>query len=254
MKSVAFLVLFILIWPTVFAKDSDKKVTVAVAANMQYAMNALKANFEKKTGIKVEVILGSSGKLTQQIQEGAPFDVFISADTKYPQMLWQSGLTPDAPKIYAKGVLVLWTARADLKPAQNLKLLLADNVKKIALANPKTAPYGQAAEELLRHFKLYDLLKKKFVYGESITQTNQFIMSQSADIGFTAKSAVLSDEMKGKGSWIELDHKYYSEIAQAAVLLKYGAEKNNDASAKFYSYLFSAEAKKIYKLFGYIVN
>ena len=254
MKKFSILLLLIFIGLTGFGKDGDKKVTVAVAANMQYAMNALKANFEKETSIKVEVILGSSGKLTQQIQEGAPFDIFISADTKYPQTLWQSRFAIDTPNVYAKGVLVLWTARNDLKPEKNLQLLLMDNVKKIALANPKTAPYGFAAEEILKRYKLYDVLQKKIVYGESITQTNQFIMSQSADIGFTAKSAVLSDEMKGKGSWVELDHKAYSDIEQAAVLLKHGAETNKEASEKFYAYLFSAEAKKIYKRFGYIVK
>ncbi|MEP7317773.1 MAG: molybdate ABC transporter substrate-binding protein [Panacibacter sp.] len=232
----------------------DKKVTVAVAANMQYVMNVLKSKFEKETGIKVEVILGSSGKLTQQIQEGAPFDIFISADTKYPQTLWQSKLTSDKPKIYAKGILVLWTARNDLKPEINLQLLLMDNVKKIALANPKTAPYGLAAEEILKHYKLYNVLQKKLVFGESITQTNQFIMSQSADIGFTAKSAVLSDEMQGKGSWVEIEHKAYHDIDQAAVILKHGTETNKEASEKFYKYLYSAEAKKIYKQFGYLVK
>ncbi len=233
---------------------SQKKVTVAVAANMQYAMNELKAKFEKETGIKVEVIIGSSGKFTQQIQEGAPFDVFISADTKYPQTLWQSKLTADTPKVYANGVLVLWTARNDLKPEVSLQLLLMDNVKKIAIANPKTAPYGIAAEEALKHYNLYNTLQKKLVYGESITQTNQFIMSQSADIGFTAKSAVLSDEMRGQGSWVEVAHNAYSPIEQAAVMLKHGAETNKEASEKFYSYLYSSEAKKVYKKFGYIVK
>ena len=254
MKKDTILLLLIFIGFTVFGKYGDKKVTVAVAANMQYAMSALKAKFEKETGIKVEVILGSSGKLTQQIQEGAPFDIFISADTKYPQTLWQGKFTTDTPKVYAKGVLVLWTVRNDLKPQANLQVLLADNVKKIAIANPKTAPYGLAAKEILKHYKLYDVLQKKLVYGESIAQTNQFIMSQSADIGFTAKSAVVSDEMRGKGSWVEIDHKAYNDIDQAAVLLKHGTETNKEASEKFYTYLFSGEAKKIYTQFGYIVK
>ncbi|HRH49109.1 MAG TPA: molybdate ABC transporter substrate-binding protein [Panacibacter sp.] len=250
MKKAGLLALVVMIAVSGFTQ----KVTVAVAANMQYAMNALKTKFEKQTGIKTEVIIGASGKLTQQIQEGAPFDVFISADTKYPQTLCQAKLTSDTPKVYAKGVLVLWTARNDLKPEVNLQLLLMDNVKKIAIANPKTAPYGLAAEEILKYYKLYNTLQKKLVYGESITQTNQFIMSQAADIGFTAKSAVLSDEMRGKGSWVEIEHKAYHDIDQAAVILKHGIETNKEASEKFYTYLYSAEAKKIYKQFGYIVK
>ncbi|HRI19421.1 MAG TPA: molybdate ABC transporter substrate-binding protein [Panacibacter sp.] len=254
MKKAKVLMVALFIGLTVFGKEGDKKVTVAVAANMQYAMNALKAQFEKETGIKVEVILGSSGKLTQQIQEGAPFDIFISADTKYPQTLWQGKFATDTPKIYANGVLVLWTARNNLKPEVNLQILLMDDVKKIAIANPKTAPYGAAAEEILKRYKLYNTLQKKLVYGESISQTNQFIMSQAADIGFTAKSAVVSDELKGKGSWVEIAHNAYSAIEQAAVILKHGAETNKEASEKFYTYLYSAEAKKIYKRFGYIVK
>ena len=231
-----------------------QKVTVAVAANMQYPMNALKEKFEAQTGIKVEVILGSSGKFTQQIQESAPYDVFISADTSYPQTLYSKGFATATPKIYARGLLVLWSTTPGIKPAKDLKLLTAENIKKIAVANPKIAPYGVAAEQAMKYYNLYDQVKDKLVFGENITQTNQFILSQSADIGFTAKSVVLSDEMKGKGAWVDLDQKAYSPIAQAAVVLKHGAETNKDASEKFYNYLYSKTAKEIFKRFGYLVN
>ncbi|QEC68072.1 molybdate ABC transporter substrate-binding protein [Panacibacter ginsenosidivorans] len=236
------------------AAQNNKKVTIAVAANMQYAMNALKATFEQQTGIKVEVILGSSGKLTQQILEGAPYDVFISADTSYPQTLHRNKFGTVPPRVYAKGVLVLWTTTPGIVPSKDLKVLLTGNVKKIAIANPKTAPYGVAAEAILKHYNIYDKVKDKLVFGENITQTNQFISSQAADIGFTAKSVVLSDEMKGKGRWIDLDINTYAPIEQAAVILKHGAETNKDASEKFYSYLYSKTAKDIFKQFGYIVN
>lgn len=233
----------------------SKKITVAVAANMQYAMNALTAKFEEKSGgITVEIILGSSGKLTQQIKEGAPYDVFISADTKYPAELYKWKMATDSPRIYAKGVLVLWTNTAGIKPTKDLKILLAANVKKIAIANPKIAPYGAAAEEVLKKYALYDKVKDKLVFGESITQTNQFILSQSADIGFTAKSVVLSDEMKDKGVWVEIDAKLYSPVEQAAVMLKHGAETNKAAAESFYNYLYSKAAKDILKKFGYLVN
>jgi molybdate transport system substrate-binding protein len=237
-----------------FIKQPPQKITVAVAANMQYAMTALKEKFEKESGITVEVIMGSSGKLTQQIEEGAPFDVFVSADTKYPAELYAKQFTADSPKVYAKGLLVLWTARNDIKPSSNLQLLLDDRIKKIALANPKTAPYGVAAEEVLKHYGLYDKVQTKLVYGESISQTNQFILTQSADIGFTAKSVVLADEMKGKGVWAEVDSKAYSSISQAAVLLKHGEENNKAAAEQFYSFLYSNSAKEIYKKFGYVVK
>ena len=251
MRRILFISVMLLV---LLRASAQEKVTVAIAANMQYAMNALKAKFEQQSGITVEVILGSSGKLTQQIQEGAPYDVFISADTSYPQTLYRNKFGTVPPRVYAKGVLVLWTTTPGIEPTKDLKVLLADKVKKIAIANPKTAPYGVAAEAILKHYNIYDKVKDKLVFGESITQTNQFISSQSADIGFTAKSVVLSDEMKGKGRWIDLDINTYAPIEQAAVILKHGAETNKDASEKFYSYLYSKTAKDIFKQFGYIVK
>lgn len=247
-------IIFILFVFAVFQVHAQRKLTVAVAANMQYPIIALKEKFEQETGIKVEVILSSSGKLTQQIQEGAPYDVFVSADTSYPQTLYRKGLATATPQVYAKGVLVLWTMNSNITPVKDLKVLLAQNVKKIAVANPKTAPYGVAAEQIMKHYNLYEQVKNKLVFGESITQTNQFIISQSADIGFTAKSVVLSNEMKGKGKWVDLDLTSYSPIEQAAVVLKHGAETNKAASEKFYKYLYSKTAKEIFKKFGYLIN
>jgi len=237
-----------------YATAQENKVTVAVAANMQYAANKLKEKFEQETSIKIEIILGSSGKLTQQIMEGAPYDIFISADTKYPSELYKNKFTSDTPRVYAKGLLVLWTNKEGIDPSKDLTILLSGSVKKIAVANPQTAPYGVAAEEILKHYNLYEKVKSKLVFGESISQTNQFIISQSADIGFTAKSVVLSDEMKGKGKWIDIDSKSYSPIAQAAVILKHGVETNKTLSEKFYNYLYSKTAKDIFRQFGYIVK
>jgi molybdate transport system substrate-binding protein len=239
---------------TLASFGQQQKVSVAVAANVQFAMEQLKTQFEKESGIELDVSIGSSGKFTTQIEQGAPYDVFVSADVSYPATLYKEGLTADTPKVYANGLLVLWTARTDLKPAADLKLLLTDDIKKIAIANPKTAPYGVAAVQAMKYYKLYDTLQSKLVLGESIAQTNQFISSSAADIGFTAKSVVLSDEMKGKGSWVDVDPKAYSPIAQAAVVLKHGKDTNADAAQKFYNYLYSAEAKAILKQYGYIVK
>jgi molybdate transport system substrate-binding protein len=252
MKKIIIPLLALILISTGFTQQPQQKVSVAVAANVQFAMQQLKNEFEKETGIEVDITIGSSGKFTTQIEQGAPFDVFVSADVSYPAELYKNNFTIDTPKIYANGLLVMWTARNDNKPSLNE--LLAAEIKKIAIANPKTAPYGVAAEETLKYYKLYDQVKDKLVYGESIAQTNQFITSLSADIGFTAKSVVLADEMKGKGSWIDIDRKSYSPIAQAAVILKYGKETNADASQKFYDYLYSKNAKVIFKKYGYIVN
>ena len=252
-KALCFLVISAIFF-TGFKKQPAQKVTVAVAANMQYAMKALEEKFEKETGIIVEVIFGSSGKLTQQIEEGAPYDVFVSADTKYPAELFNKKFTAGSPRVYASGSLVLWTGRSDIKPSSDLQLLSGDNIKKIALANPKTAPYGVAAEEALKYYKLYDKIQGKLVYGESISQTTQFISTQAADIGFTAKSVVLADEMQGKGTWVAIDSKAYNPISQAAVILKHGEENNKEPAEKFYKFLYSNSAKEIYKKFGYIVK
>lgn len=234
--------------------SAQTKITVAVAANMQYTMEALKAEFNKTDNTEIDVVLGASGKLTQQIMQSAPFDIFISADTAFPKKLSESGFTALLPKVYAQGLLVLWSAKDNIQPTADLKLLLNDNIQHIAIANPETAPYGTAAEFILKKYNLYDKVSSKLVTGESITQTSQFIATKAADIGFTAKSIVISNEMKGKGKWVEMKSSDYPPIKQAAVLLKYGQENHAAEAKKFYGFLFSSRAKAIYKKFGYIVQ
>lgn len=226
-------------------------ITVAVAANMQFAMQSLTRNFTKETGIQCNLVVSSSGKLTAQIKVGAPYDLFVSADMKYPETLYKAGLALEKPKIYAYGKLVLWSMDKSIKPS--LKTLQSHEIKHIACANPKTAPYGLATIQVLKYKGIYNSVKSKLVYGESISQTNQFITSKSAQIGFTAKSVVLSPEMKGKGSWIELNPSSYTPIAQGVIIVKQDQAEEISAR-KFYSYLFSAQAKKILKNFGYSVK
>jgi molybdate transport system substrate-binding protein len=228
----------------------ENKITVAVAANAQYAMKQIEIEFEKETGKQVELIIGSSGKHTAQIKEGAPYDIFISADMEYPQTLFKDGVALAQPKIYAYGTLVLWTTKEiDLL---NPNVLLLPEVKAIAIANPKLAPYGEAAVSAMKYYKLYEKVEAKLVYGENISQVNQYINSKTADIGFTAKSVVLSPEMIGKGKWVELNKKSYQPIAQGAVLLKGSLERNKEGSEQFYNYLYSEKAKKIFKKYGYV--
>ena len=235
---------------TSFAQQ--QKITVAVAANMQYAFRELKIEFEKTFHIRVDAVIGASGNLTRQIMQGAPFDVFISADTKYPENLYQNHVAAEKPKVYARGALVLWTTKDGLQPQNDLQFLLSGNIKSIAIANPKIAPYGSAAEAILKKIGLFDKVKNKLVYGESISQTSQFIATGNADVGFTAKAVVLSDQMKNKGRWIELNKDDYPPILQAAVLLKYGIQNHSSSARKFYEFLFSENAKDIYKKYGYI--
>jgi molybdate transport system substrate-binding protein len=248
------ILLFHLIAFTAIVTSGQNKITVAVAANMKYTINAIITEFNKTDKTQIDLVLGASGKLTQQIIQSAPFDIFISADTVFPKKLADTGFAGETPKVYAQGLLVLWSAKPDIQPKADLKLLLNDNVQHIAIANPKTAPYGAAAESILKKYNLYDKISSRLVTGESITQTSQFIATQAADIGFTAKSIVISDEMKDKGKWIELNQKDYPPIKQAAVLLKYGQDNHTAEAKKFYDFLFSSKAKAIYKKFGYIVQ
>ncbi len=236
------------------AGHAQNKITVAVAANMQYTMDALKVEFKKTDSTEIEVVLGASGQLTQQIMQGAPFDIFVSADTDYPAKLAASNFAAARPEIYTRGVLVLWSVKPGVQLDPTLKNLVSENIQHIAIANPTTAPYGKAAKALMEKYNIYDKIKSKIVTGESITQASQFIATSAADIGFTAKSIVISNQMKGIGHWIELKEEDYPAILQAAVLLKYGQENRARESKKFYDFLVSPPAKEIYKKFGYLAK
>lgn len=221
---------------------------VAVAANAQFVMEKLRATFQEKTGIAIESIVSSSGKLTTQIQQGAPYDVFLSADMAYPETLHKQGLTQDAPVIYSYGTLVLWTT-GPLPLASNLKVLLNPAVRHVALANPATAPYGEAAVVLLKQAKLHDQIQSKLVYGESISQVNQYVLSGAAEVGFTAKSVVMDSSLKQRGHWVELPPKSYSPIAQGVVVLKRTTQPK--VARQFVQFLRSPAARRILQQFGY---
>ncbi|HTY09238.1 MAG TPA: molybdate ABC transporter substrate-binding protein, partial [Candidatus Edwardsbacteria bacterium] len=199
------------------------------------------------------VVLGASGKLTTQIESGAPFDAFLSADMKYPRQLYADSFAVDSPKIYSRGTLVLWTLRdASLKKGPGA--LLDGGFNKIAVANPSLAPYGEQSLNCMKYFGLYDSLSAKLVFGESISQVNTFLLSGAADAAFTAKSIVTAPENKDKGHWIELDPKSYTPIDQGAVILRYGNQHHGKAVREFYRYLFSKRAKKILKKYGYLTD
>ena len=248
MKKITLIVLtFLLVMPLdAFASE----ITVAGAANVQFTLDDLKAEFTKETGIGVKTIIGSSGKLTAQIENGAPFDVFLSADMKYPTKVYKDGYSSNAPKVYADGVLVLWTMK-DLDLSKGINVLNDTGVGKIAIANPELAPYGREAVNALKFYKLYEPLQKELVLGESISQANQFITTQAADIGFTAKSIVVAPNMVGRGKWVEVDPQSYKTIAQGVVVLKYGQQNHSKEAREFYDFLFSAPAQKIFKKYGY---
>ena len=247
------IVIFYLLLPVFFTLSSCESgepppLRIATAANAQYAMKTLSQKFGEKTGIETEVIVGSSGKLTAQIQQGAPYDVFVSADMKYPWELYNTSFTTNEPVVYAYGKLVLWTIKSDI--SLNMDSLSSENITHLALANPEIAPYGQAAEATLRHYHLFELLREKIVSGESIAQTNQFVLTGAAQLGFTAKSVVLAPKLQKKGRWIEVDPQSYPPIEQGAVILANAQGDENKAQA-FLEYLVSDEGRRILEGFGY---
>ena len=249
MKKTFLVVLAFLITLPLAASAAD--IIVAGAANMQFTLDDLKAEFTEETGIRVKTVIGSSGKLTSQIENGAPFDIFLSADMKYPEILYKEGFSLRSPKVYAYGVLVLWTMK-DIDLAKGINVLSENSgIGKIALADPEMAPYGRQAVNALKFYKLYDQLRKKFVLGESISQANQFITTAAADIGFTAKSVVLAPNMKDKGKWIEVDPQSYEPIAQGVIVLRYAEQNHSKEVHEFYDFLFSAPAQGIFKKYGY---
>lgn len=238
-----------------FSELHAKRITVAGAANIQNALKDLANDFQKRNGDEVRVVVASSGELTAQIKQGAPYHLFLSADMKYPEALYKEGFGILAPKIYAAGVLILMT----IFPELNLdlpfdRLFLQEKIKKIAIANPVQAPYGKEAVNALTANELEVKLKRKLVYAGSISQVNQFIFSGSADIGFTSYSTIFGKEMPAKIYWRKVTPTFYNRIDQGIILLKYSSESEPELSRKFYDYIGSAQAKEILKKNGYGIN
>ncbi len=229
------------------------EITIAVAANVSYAIDELKAEFAKSNpDTKVQVTLGGSGKLTAQIKNGAPYGLFMSANMKYPQALYDDKMAITKPVVYAQGALAYLSVKK-LDFSKGMELLRDEKIEKIAVANPKTAPYGKAAEEAMKNAKIYDDVKSKFVYGESISQTVSYAVI-AADIGIIAKSSLYSSKMaeyKENVNWASVDPALYTPIKQGIVLLKYG-EENKEYKA-FYDFILSDKAKVILKKYGYMI-
>ena len=228
-----------------FGCTQNNTLKVATSSNMQFAMTEIVANYEKEKGIKVDLILGSSGNLTSQIEHGAPFDVFVSADVKYPKYLYQKGFSNQVPKVYAVGQLVLWSLK--IKDLTEEEPLL-QQVQKIAIANPKIAPYGEASIAWLKNKGLYNLVQSKLVYGESVSQCNQFVSTRAVEVGITSFAVVKALKEDSKGYWKLLDKTKYPPILQGAILIN----SENKTASDFYRFLFSKKAQGILSKYGYL--
>ena len=229
------------------------EINVAVAANVSYAIDDLKKEFNALyPETKVQVTLGSSGKLTAQIKNGAPYQLFMAANMKYPEALYNEGIAVTRPLVYAQGSLAYLSSKQQ-DFTKGIALTKDATINKIAIANPKTAPYGKAAVEAMKNGGVLADVEKKFVFAESISQTVSYAVT-AADIGFIAKSSLYSPKMahfKEGVNWSDVDPKLYTPINQGIVVLKNG-EKNSEVAA-FYTFMLSAKAKKILQGYGYLV-
>ena len=225
-------------------------LNIAVAANVSYAMDELIAEFNKTNkDTKVRVTLGSSGKLTAQIKHGAPYHIFMAANMKFPQSLYDDKIAKGAPVIYALGSLAI-LSKEDKDMSKGIKLLKGDDIYKIAIANPKTAPYGTAAMEAFENAGIYEDIKDKLIFAESISQTVSFAIT-AADIGLIAKSSLYSKTMlkyKQNLNWVEVDAKLYTPIEQGIVMI----EEDKETKA-FYDFILSQSARDIFKKYGYLL-
>lgn len=231
-----------------------QEVTVGAAADLQYAMEEIASQFQKDSGKAVKVTYGSSGNFFQQIQNGAPFDMFFSANLDYPKKLEAAGLIePGSSYSYARGRIVVWVPKGS-KVALNSgpSALLDPRVKKISIANPLHAPYGQAAVAALQKEGLYDKVRHKFVLGENISQAASFVVSGSADAGIVALALALSPTMREKGRYLEIPPGDYAPIEQGCVILK--SAKDKDTANKFLTFVKSRAVAEILAHYGFGVQ
>jgi molybdate transport system substrate-binding protein len=225
---------------------------VAAAADLQFAMNDLAAQYQRTTGTKVAISYGSSGNFRTQIENGAPFDLFFSADAQYPQQLVRAGVAEaESLVVYAQGRLVLWAPSGEnLRFAEKGFEALKDaRVVKIAIANPEHAPYGRAAVAALQKAGVYEPVKSKLVYGETVSQAVQCAESGSAQVGIIALSLTFAESIKSGECW-EIPREYYPALEQAAVMMK---GSSNRAGAKaFLGFVKSSDGQKILSKYGFL--
>jgi molybdate transport system substrate-binding protein len=227
-------------------------LAIAAASDLQSVMPGLAERFERETGRHVALTFGSSGNFFSQIRNGAPFDVFFSADVDYPRQLEKAGLTePGTLKPYAIGRLVLYApTSAGVDLGRGLNILTDARIRRIAIANPAHAPYGRAAVAALTHERLYDRVRPKLVLGENISQAAQFVQSGNAEIGLLALSLALSPALRDAGTHVDVPVSFYPSIEQAAVVLKASGRK--DDARQFLAFLERPDNVKTMRDAGFL--
>lgn len=240
--------------PSPAQNKPSPEITVAAAADLSSALQDLASRYERKTGVKVKLSFGASGALTQQIENGAPFDAFFSADMDYPRQLIAQGQA-DAGSLtrYAVGKVVLWAPAGSSLDLQHQKMaaLLDPAVKKISIANPQHAPYGRAAVAAMKHAGVYEKVSDRLVIGENVAQAAQFVESGNAQIGLIALAHAQAPAMKGKGSYWEVPADMYPALDQGVVVVS--RSRNKSAATEFVRFIATDEAVQILRSYGFTV-
>jgi molybdate transport system substrate-binding protein len=236
------------------ATPAAQAVTVAAAADLQSVLPDVVERFERETGRKVALTFGSSGNFFSQIQNGAPFDLFFSADIDYPRRLEAAGLAESGSLYeYATGRIVVWSRKdSGIELRRGLQVLADSRVRRVAIANPEHAPYGRAAVAALQHEKLYDRVRSKLVLGENISQAAQFVQSGNSEAGIIALSLALAPALRTSGDYFEIPASFYPAIEQAAVMLR--ASRNKDAARQFVAFLRRPEIVRLLQDSGFTVS
>ena len=245
--------LFMIVGLSTAPSGQAGELTVAAAADLNFVFKELVGAFETQTGEHVKLTLGSSGNFYAQIQQGAPFDLYFSADIGYPKKLIEEELAvPGSLYQYATGRIVVWVPKGStLDVSKGMDVLLDPGIKKIAIANPKHAPYGKAAVSAMEHFKVYDRVKDKFVLGENVSQTAQFAQSGAADIGIIALSLALAPSVQAIGTYWLIPQEAHPAIDQGAAILK--TSRNQESAKKFLGFLQTAASRVVMKRYGFIL-
>ncbi len=252
---ITVVLFFSILWTS--GRGLAAEILVAAAADLNFAIKDIVAEFEKQSPHKVKLTIGSSGNFHSQIKNGAPFDVYFSADIMYPAELEKAGLTePGTLFTYAIGRIVAWVpvkSPIDVEKLQS-KAFFHYSIKKIAIANPEHAPYGRAAASALQHYGIYDTLKDKFVLGENISQTAQFIDTGAADIGIIALAIAVAPSVKVRGKYWEIPLETFPRMTQGAAILKAARDKGNLAATRqFYEWIKSPSSQAILKKYGFFL-
>jgi len=250
---ILFFVAFLISSAIVGYAQPSQPIHVAVAANLLFPMQKIEQLFESQHQQKINLISASSGVLTAQINNGAPYHLFLSADMKYLQTLAENGKTLTEPQVLVRGRLVFWS-RQKVTEDQLEQYLKNDPIKSVAMAQPALAPYGQATKNWLKKEKIFEEIENKLVYGENVGQVNRYIYSGAVDAAFTAVSAMFSEELKDKGHWLLLSaEKEDAELlAHGWVILK-SASNEMDIVRQFVAFLSAPQAKAVFQEFGYMI-